>query len=140
MFVCCFAYHIRSVLNFFLNLLLYLFYSIFFIQNVFCVYSMIFTLVFLWDSWLCEWVDPWFLWIVSFSFPFVDLSFPPLTCSFLLYFYIIIFILYYVIFPWKPVCLLWETKVGHLNGRDGEEKLEEVQGRNTMIKIYYVRK
>lgn len=135
MFVCCFAYHIMSVFNFFLNLLLYLFYSIFFIQKVFCVYSMTFTLVFLWDSWLCEWVDLWFLWTISFSFPFVDLSFPPLTCSFLLYFYIIIFILYYVIFPWKPVCLLWETKVGHLNGREGTLESRYTMWENNLFLI-----
>ena len=52
------------------------------LHQVLCVYIMTSSLVFLWDSWMCEWVCLWFLCLVLGSFTSVG-SF----CAILMYWF-----------------------------------------------------
>lgn len=57
----------------------------------------------------------------------------------------LVFVLYYhitfIIIPEKPVCFLMRDRKGeNLNGRGDRKELEGEEGRETKIRIYYVRK
>lgn len=95
------------------------------------------SLMFLWDSWLCKWIGLciyfcFFLLLLLFflgPFPFVCLICLVQCFSILCYYYLL-----------KPVCLLQRQKVGEFRREGIWEELLGVEGRETLMQIYYMGK
>ena len=98
------------------------------------------SLGFLWDSWVCRWIDLWFLCLLLGLLFHLFIALSSLD--------VMVFVLsYYTLFCHVGWCLLKacsflmrDRKGVDSEGRGDREELEGVRGRITGIKIYYIRK
>lgn len=69
----------------------------------------------------------------------LSLALFPLLVFFQLMHLLFFILFYFVIIPYKPICLLMrDRKRVELNRRGGGEKLGGVEGGDIIIKIYYI--
>lgn len=101
--------------------------------HVLCMYMVTFSLVFVWDSWVCECL--WFLCLLLGSFLSVGLPCLILIWYSSLNFY---FIFFYVLFYLRETCsfLMRERKGMDSNEREGREQLKGLEGGETIFRIY----
>lgn len=97
------------------------------LHHVFCIYTVSFNLVLLWDSWMWKWVDLWFLCFFFGLFNFsVGFSCPTLIWWFMFYLIILYFVMFCCYLLVAFYFLLRDRKGVDPNKREDREEMGEI--------------